>query len=359
MDPDRWRRVASLYELALEREPGERDVFLTTACVGDDELRREVESLLGHDEASVLIDRPMAKMAAAVLDAGPALEPGTEIGPYRIDHLLGAGGMGQVYRATDTTLQRRVALKFLPVHLATDPNRLSRLRREAQLLAALNHPNIAQIYGLEKYESTYCIAMELVDGETLADRVRRGPMAIGEALRVAGDIAEALETAHDKGIVHRDLKPANVMVTPEGHVKVLDFGLAKAFEPVSPVAGDAAVSPTITSPTLTRMGIILGTVAYMSPEQAKGRAADKRSDVWAFGCVLYELLTGNRGFDAEDVSETLAFVISKEPDWSALPERYAARHSPIDQPMLAKRSEGPLARHRRCANRDRRRSSRA
>jgi serine/threonine-protein kinase len=147
----------------------------------------------------------------------------------------------------------------------------------------LNHPNIAQIYGLEKYESTYCIAMELVDGETLADRVRRGPMAIGEALRVAGDIAEALETAHDKGIVHRDLKPANVMVTPEGQVKVLDFGLAKAFEPVSTVAGDATVAPTITSPTITRMGIILGTAAYMSPEQAKGRAADKRGEVWAFG----------------------------------------------------------------------------
>jgi eukaryotic-like serine/threonine-protein kinase len=321
MDPDRWRRVASLYELALEREPGERGAFLTTACVDDDELRREVESLLGHDEASVLIDRPMAEMAAAVLDVGPALEPGTEIGPYRIDRLLGAGGMGQVYRATDTTLQRRVALKFLPVHLATDPNRLSRLRREAQLLAALNHPNIAQIYGLEKYESTYCIAMELVDGETLADRVRRGPKPVDEALRIARDIAEALETAHEKGIVHRDLKPANVMVTPEGQVKVLDFGLAKAVEPLSAVADDAPVAPTITSPTMTRMGIILGTAAYMSPEQAKGRAADKRSDVWAFGCVLYELLTGKRAFDAEDVSETLAFVISKEPDWSALPER--------------------------------------
>ncbi len=323
MDPDRWQRVAHVYQSALEREPGERGAFLATACAGDDELRREVESLLAYDGAPVLIDRPMLEAAAAVLDDRPDLRPGTQVGPYRIDRLLGTGGMGHVYHATDTTLQRRVALKFLPGHLATNPNRVSRLRREAQLLAALNHPNIAQIYGLEEYESTYCIAMELVDGETLADRVRRGPLPVDEALRIAKDIAEALETAHEKGIVHRDLKPANVMVTLEGQVKVLDFGLAKAVEPLAGSADDAPVAPTITSPTMTRMGVILGTAAYMSPEQAKGRAADKRSDVWAFGCVLYELLTGKRAFEANDVSDTLAFVISKEPDWSALPERTA------------------------------------
>ena len=226
--------------------------------------------------------------------------------------------MGEVWRARDTRLDRDVAIKILPEALAADPERIARFEREAKTLAALNHQNIAHIHGFEESGGVRALVMELVDGPTLADRIAQGPIPLHEALHIARQIAEAVEAAHDHGIIHRDLKPANIKVRDDGTVKVLDFGLAKAMEPVA-IGGDVSQSPTITSPAMTRMGIILGTAAYMSPEQAKGRPADKRSDIWAFGCVLYEMLTRKRAFGADDMSDTLAAVLRGDPDWAALP----------------------------------------
>jgi serine/threonine protein kinase/Tol biopolymer transport system component len=247
-----------------------------------------------------------------------ALASGTRLGSYEVVAQIGAGGMGEVYQAHDTKLGRDVAIKVLPEAFAHDPERLSRFQREAKMLASLNHPNIATIYGLEQTGGVTCLVMELVSGETLAERVKGGPLPIEEALKIAVQIAEALEAAHEKSIIHRDLKPANVKVTPEGKVKVLDFGLAKAF------AGDGANDDPSNSPTLsaaaTMQGTILGTAAYMSPEQARGKAVDKRTDNWAFGCVLYELLTGRQAFHGETTTEILAAVLRGEPDWQALPE---------------------------------------
>src|SRR6516225_4307083 len=246
------------------------------------------------------------------------LPGGTRLGTYEIVSALGAGGMGEVYRAKDTKLGRYVALKILPASFTIDPERVARFRREAQVLASLNHPHIAQIYGLEEANGTQFLVLELVDGESLDKRIARRPIPVDEALGIAKQIAEALEAAHEKGIIHRDLKPANIVLTKDGSVKVLDFGLAKAVETTSGSV-DAMNSPTITSPAMmTGVGVILGTAAYMSPEQAKGRPADKRSDMWAFGCVLYEMITGKRAFDAADVADTLAFVLTREPDWTAL-----------------------------------------
>ncbi len=246
-----------------------------------------------------------------------SIAAGTRLGSYEVVAQIGAGGMGEVYRAHDTKLARDVAIKVLPANFVNDPERLSRFQREARMLAALNHANIATIYGLEQSGGVTCLVMELVPGETLAERVKAGPLPIEEALKIAVQIAEALEAAHEKNIIHRDLKPANVKVTPEGKVKVLDFGLAKAFE------GDAASDDPANSPTLsaaaTMQGVILGTAAYMSPEQARGKACDKRTDIWAFGCVLYELLTGKHAFHGEDTTEILAAVLREEPDWQALP----------------------------------------
>jgi Tol biopolymer transport system component len=243
---------------------------------------------------------------------------GTHLGSYEVLAPIGAGGMGEVYQAHDTTLGRDVAIKVLPEAFAHDPERLSRFQREAKILASLNHPNIAAIYGLEDCASRNYLVMELVPGETLREHItRESPLPVEEALKICAQVAEALEAAHEKGIIHRDLKPANVKVTPEGKVKVLDFGLAKAF------AGDTASSNPAESPTLsaaaTMQGMILGTAAYMSPEQARGKAVDKRADIWAFGCVLYELLTGKQAFQGETVTEILAAVLKAEPDWQTLP----------------------------------------
>jgi Tol biopolymer transport system component len=247
-----------------------------------------------------------------------ALATGTHLGCYEVVAPIGAGGMGEVYKAHDTKLGRDVAIKVLPEAFAHDPERLSRFQREAKMLASLNHPNIATIHGLERSGDTSYLVMELVSGETLAERVKAGPLGIEEALKIAVQIAEALEAAHEKSIIHRDLKPANVKVTTEGNVKVLDFGLAKAF------AGDGANDDPSNSPTLsaaaTMQGTILGTAAYMSPEQARGKSVDKRTDIWAFGCVLYELLTGRQAFHGETTTEILAAVLRGEPDWQALPD---------------------------------------
>jgi len=260
-----------------------------------------------------------------------SMQAGDRIGSYSIVAPIGAGGMGEVYRARDTRLDRDVAIKILPAAFSADPDRLARFEREAKTLAALNHPNIAQIYGIEEIgEATgnnqpgrvSALVMELVEGEDLSARIARGALPAAEAAAIARQIADALEAAHERGVIHRDLKPANVKVRDDGAVKVLDFGLAKLSGPVgrdfSPGSADAMNSPTITSPA-TQLGMILGTAAYMAPEQAKGRPVDKRADVWAFGAVLYEMLTGRRAFEGEDVSTTLAAVLMRDPDWDALP----------------------------------------
>ena len=242
---------------------------------------------------------------------------GHRLGSYEVVAKLGEGGMGEVYRARDTRLDRNVAIKILPQAFVADAERVARFRREAKVLASLNHPHIAAIYGLEQAEHVTALVMELVEGEDLAQRLKRGAIPLDEALPIANQIAEALEAAHERGIIHRDLKPANIKLRPDGTVKVLDFGLAKA------VVGDAEMRDLADSPTVTvvatRAGTILGTASYMSPEQAKGRPVDRRTDLWAFGAVLYELLTGTRAFRGESVAEILSHVLTQAPDWTLLP----------------------------------------
>jgi eukaryotic-like serine/threonine-protein kinase len=242
---------------------------------------------------------------------------GRRIGVYQVEALLGAGGMGEVYRARDTKLGREVAIKILPHVFTSSAERLARFEREARVLAALNHPHVAAIYGVEEAEGLHALVLELVQGDTLADRLLRGPVPVAEALAIARQIADALDAAHEKGIVHRDLKPANIKVTPDGVVKVLDFGLAKV------AAGDGSTADLTQSPTVTaggtEEGVVLGTAAYMSPEQARGKAVDKRTDIWAFGCVVYELLTGRRPFARDTISDTIAAILERDVDFAALP----------------------------------------
>jgi eukaryotic-like serine/threonine-protein kinase len=249
---------------------------------------------------------------------------GAQLGSYELLGLLGKGGMGEVYRARDRKLKREVAIKILPDEFSHDPDRLSRFHREAEVLASLNHPNIASIYDLQAVDNgSRFLVLELVEGETLAERIKRGPIPVDESLNIAKSICEALEAAHEKGVIHRDLKPANIKITPDGKVKVLDFGLAKAIES-APTATTQSNSPTLLNMAVTTAGVILGTAAYMSPEQAKGKAVDKRADIWAFGVVVYEMLTGRMLFSGGTASETMAAVMMKEPDWDALPGKTPA-----------------------------------
>lgn len=248
-----------------------------------------------------------------------AIDVGSHLGAYEILALLGEGGMGRVYRARDTRLKRDVAIKALPLEVACDDDRVARFRREAEALAALNHPHIAGIYDLLDADGSQFLVLELVEGETIADRIGHGPIPIGEAVAIARQIAEALEAAHGRGIVHRDLKPANIQLTANGQVKVLDFGLAKVFGPSDGPGFNVAHSPTFTTPAMTIRGVILGTAAYMSPEQARGQQVDAQADVWALGCVLYEMLTGRPPFTGPTVTDVLAAVVRRDPDWSALP----------------------------------------
>jgi serine/threonine protein kinase len=277
------------------------------------------------------------------------LTAGTKLGPYEIIGSLGAGGMGEVYRARDTKLGRDVALKVLPDLFVHDAERLARFRREAHVLASLNHPNIATIYGLEESAGTLALAMELVEGSTLAERLAQGSglktqgLPLDEALPIAKQIADALDAAHDKGIIHRDLKPANIKLRPDGTVKVLDFGLAKALDPTSQ-AGDAsylANSPTMSADG-TRAGVILGTAAYMSPEQARGKPVDKRADIWAFGCVVYEMLTGSMPFTGETITDILGAIVKSDPDWNALPDSTPAAIRTLLRRCLHKEREKRL-----------------
>jgi serine/threonine protein kinase len=243
------------------------------------------------------------------------ITPGTRIGPYEITSYLGEGGMGVVFRARDVKLQRDVAIKLLPDDFMDDTDRLLRFKREAQVLASLNHPNVAQIYGFEESGNTRCIVMELVEGETLSERIAASPIPIEDALPIAAQIAEALEAAHERGVIHRDLKPANIKLTPDGKVKVLDFGLAKPLQEQE--AASFSHSPTVVSSSIP--GVILGTPAYLSPEQARGRAVDKSTDIWAFGCVLFEMLTGRQAFGGETVPDIMASILSRDVNWQDLP----------------------------------------
>ncbi len=318
MNQELWRKVEDLFHAALERAPEARPSFLDSACEGDAILRRQVEFLLSKEErAGSFLEVPALEDVTVGLAGEPV--PGRQFGPYRIMSPLGAGGMGEVYRAHDSKLARDVAIKILPSEFARNPERLARFRREARTLASLNHPNIAAIYGLvEEPGEADCLVLELVEGETL-----RGRLPVDTALDYARQVADALEAAHNKGIIHRDLKPANVKVTPQGRVKVLDFGLAKAIWgpnadlDLSQVKGVAAA--------VSVAGHIAGTPGYMSPEQARGIAVDERADIWAFGCLLYELLSGKRAFAGETLQETIAAVLEREPDWRALPVKTPVR----------------------------------
>jgi serine/threonine protein kinase len=271
--------------------------------------------------AALLVSYALASQHPPIISStSVALAPGTRLGPYEVTVQIGAGGMGEVYRATDTNLKRAVAIKVLPSSVSADPERQSRFQREAEVLATLNDPHIAQIYGVEKAGGTLALVMELIEGPSLADRIAKGPIPLDEVLPIGKQIAEALETAHEQGIIHRDLKPANIKVRGDGTVKVLDFGLAKALDPVGVSrSANLSMSPTITTPAMTQAGIILGTAAYMAPEQARGKTVDRRADIWAFGVVLFEMLSGRRAFDGDDLSITLASVLKTEPDWQTLP----------------------------------------
>jgi serine/threonine-protein kinase len=315
MNDARWAHADRLFDAALDRTPHERTAFLREACAGDEELLRAVESLLKNErDAGGFLETPAIELMAQQRDAGPAVPlTGRELAGYRVIELVGRGGMGEVYRARDSKLQRDVALKVLPPALTGDADRFARLGREARILAALNHPHIASIYGLEESDSGPALILEFVDGPTLADRLTAGALPLTEALAIARGIADALDAAHEKGIVHRDLKPANIKVRPDGFVKVLDFGLAKALD------SKGSEPTTLHEAEGTKEGIILGTAPYMAPEQARGKPVDKRADIWAFGAVLYEMVTGRRAFAGDDVSSIIAAILQSEPRWDGVP----------------------------------------
>lgn len=331
MIDSRWRQVRALFEATLERAPDERAVFLAAAAGGDEDLRREVQSLLESDQAAAGFterlparDVPPSSTSASrdrpsltFTETEPTFAADEQVGPYRVIGLLGRGGMGEVYRAHDSKLRRDVALKMLPGAYALDADRLARFRREAHSLAALNHPHIAAIYGFEESNGRQALVLELVEGETLAARLREGPIPIVDALRIAGQIADAVHAAHAKGIVHRDLKPANIKVTRDGIVKVLDFGLAKAAGDALPTGSPQSAADS----DHTRLGVVLGTAGYMSPEQARGLDVDTRADIWAFGCVLYEMLAGGRAFAADTAAGSITKILEAQPDWSGLPRQ--------------------------------------
>jgi eukaryotic-like serine/threonine-protein kinase len=326
-DAGSWHRVKTLLDAALDRAPTERAAFLREMCDGDAALQTEVESLLdAHGRAGSFAEKPAIHVlggAATREERGfttrvSAMHAGDRFGAYEIGSRIGAGGMGEVYRARDTALGRDVAIKVLPNAFLADPERRARFTREARILAALNHPNVGAIYGLEEIDGVRGLVLELVDGPTLEERLQTGPMSVTETLAVARQIADALDAAHQQTIVHRDLKPANVKITLAGLVKILDFGLAKAA--VGESAGQDLSISLGAGAGATREGMLVGTAAYMSPEQARGKPVDKRTDVWAFGCVLFEMLTGRMAFPGETLSDTVVAILEREPDWSRLPD---------------------------------------
>jgi Tol biopolymer transport system component len=314
-DAERRRRIEDLCHAALDQQMHERSAFLAAACEDDEALRHEVEKLLAHAQtAEGFLATPITVVAAEIFDGDRASLVGRQIGAHKILSLLGAGGMGDVYRARDTKLGRDVAIKVLPDPFLSISGRLARFELEAHVLATLNHPHIAAIYGLEEADGIRGLVLELVEGRTLGEHLASRPLPVQEALQLACEIADAIEAAHEKGIIHRDLKPANIKITPNGTIKVLDFGLAKVFA-TEELRNDA---PRI-AVDHSREGVIAGTTAYMSPEQARGKTVDKRTDIWAFGCVFYEMLTGRPAFGGETPSDTVAAILEHDPDWTVLP----------------------------------------
>ena len=316
-----WAKAQGILAEALELSGQTRETFVVDACQGDAELLEEVRSLISASEAAEgFFDGLAEKVADAAEAQVQESEPleGRTIGHFEIRRLLGRGGMGEVYLALDQKLGREVALKMLPRALAAHPPSVARFRREARIVASLKHPNVASIHDVEEVGNRIFLVLEFVDGPTLGDLLERGPLSVPESLEIARQIAEALEAAHDRGIVHRDLKPTNVKVSVKGEVRVLDFGIAKAPEPRRAPGAYLDVSPA-TPIDMTGPGMVLGTAAYMSPEQARGKPIDTRSDVWAFGALLYELLTGKRAFTGEDSTQVVARILEATPDWSALP----------------------------------------
>ena len=321
MTTSRWQVVERLYQLAVQKPEAERAAFLERACAGDDELQREVALLLETPDMAAAFLTDSGVLSESVPKAAPAAIPqgwiGRRVGEFTILSQMGAGGMGEVYRARDSKLGREVALKMLPPEFAAHADRLARFTREARLLARINHPNIATIHGLEDADGVNALVLELIEGPTLADRIAQGPLPMTEALAVARQIASALHAAHASRVVHRDLKPANIKLTKDGNAKVLDFGLARLARDDGETreAGDESITST-----QLRAQTMMGTPAYMSPEQVRGEAVDTRTDVWAFGCVLYEMLTGQVLFNGRSVTEILHRVLMHNPTWEALPE---------------------------------------
>src|SRR5215470_8239587 len=310
--PERWHRATAIFHAARTRETREREAFLADACQGDASLREMVEGMLAAEkEAGSFGEMPL-------LASRRVIDSGTRFGAYRIERLIGRGGMGDVYLAHDATLGRDVAIKVLRDAQLGDSAWFERLQREARVLAALNHPNIATIYGIERMDGAYGLVLELLEGPTLADRIAQGAVPLAEALPIAQQITEALEAAHERGIVHRDIKPTNIKFTRDGLVKLLDFGLAKITVLEAGSDEGALQAPTV-SMSATHPGLIVGTVAYMSPEQARGQAVDRRTDIWAFGCVLFEMLTGRAAFSGETRSDTLAAILERDVPWEQLP----------------------------------------
>ena len=334
-DAERRQRIDELCDAALDRSTDERAAFVASACQDDHALRQEVESLLAHAEmADRFLATTVTVVAAEMFANDHEALVGRQLGPYAIQSFLGAGGMGEVYRARDTRLGRDVAIKVLPDPFVSIPGRLARFELEARVLATLNHPHIAAIYGIEEVDDVRGLVLELVEGPTLAEHLAAGALSINEALELARQIADALESAHEKGIIHRDLKPANIKITPGGAIKVLDFGLAKVFAKEDSHDDIARASPI--ADAHSREGAIAGTVAYMSPEQSRGRPVDKRTDVWAFGCVLYQMLTGRPAFAGETSPDTVAAVLQQEPDWALLPARTPANITRLIRRCLEK-----------------------
>jgi eukaryotic-like serine/threonine-protein kinase len=327
MTPERWERVKTLYEAARARPARDRSTFLDQECKGDTDLQLEIEALLGQplgtDDFLKFVGGPASSLSNAALSSDVAVSlVGRRIGTFEVRSLLGRGGMGEVYLAHDTKLGRDVAIKVLPHVFTAEPNRVASLEREARVVAALNHPHIAAIHGVEESDGIRGLVLELVEGQTLAEKLAEAGRSstpgvrLKEALNIGRQIADALEAAHEKGITHRDLKPGNVKVTPDGMVKLLDFGIAKVVSGDGPGL-DFTEAQTVTA--ATHAGMIAGTVGYMSPEQARGKWVDKRTDIWAFGCVLFEMLSGKMAFDGDTVTDTIAAILERDPDWSTLP----------------------------------------
>src|SRR5213083_429090 len=312
MTPARLQRVEEIFHAALDQEPDRVGAFLDAACEGDELLRRKVEALLASlQRAGAFIETPVAGIATRITENGQAdLLIGRTIGHYKISERIGTGGMGEVYLATDMTAGRKAALKLLPMRFTGDAERLKRFQQEAHAVVGLNHPNILTVYEIGEDHSTHYIASELIEGETLRQRLMRGPMQVGEAVDIAIQVASALAAAHEAGIVHRDIKPENIMLRPDGYVKVLDFGIAKLAEQEVPLTMPKDEALLLVE---TNLGSILGTVRYMSPEQAYGAPVDKGTDIWSLGVVLYEMLTGHAPFSGETPGEAMSSILEMEP----------------------------------------------